>query len=141
MGLLSTKVGRLPIAFQATGNEGQILTAVRASRLPAAAFAKGVENPLAGSALWACRGGSPAIAAGYAFQVFGARSTPSLSRYSTASWLLSNVASFSSCSFVSFVAPFSSSYPIGVQFLSQPQSWQTRRVMPAHPGMGNTLMA
>jgi len=32
-------------------------------------------------------------------------------------------------------------YPIGVQFLSQPQSWQTRRVMPAHPGMGNTLMA
>ena len=30
---------------------------------------------------------------------------------------------------------------IGVQFLSQPQSWQTRRVMPGHPGMGNTLMA
>jgi hypothetical protein len=39
------------------------------------------------------------------------------------------------------MASLSSFYPIGVQFLSQPQSWQTRRVMPVHPGMGNTLMA
>ena len=73
MGLSSTKDGSLPIAFKATGNLGQILTATRAPHFPAAASAKGVENPLAGSALWTCRGGSPAIAAGYAFQVFGAQ--------------------------------------------------------------------